>query len=217
MYEFFLNNPVVSAWISIISVFGIFITIIGFIIQLKDKERKSISYYKDTTKLISNKISSISKLKIEYNNEPISDLSITNLKVLNSGNCYIEPKDFYNKMELKIVAADNVKMLDAKIVNCCKPLSVINASIKNNQIEFTYECIESREWFELLIYHTGTINDDIKVHGKIKGGKILDKTIIKEMIDSGNKMIISQQNIMFSSSIMLVNSLMKLFYSRKNK
>ena len=49
------ENPVVTTWITIISLVGVVITIIALILQIKDKKKRAIYYTINSTVLVDKK------------------------------------------------------------------------------------------------------------------------------------------------------------------
>lgn len=205
------SNPTVSMWITIISLFSAIITVIAFIKQLIDQRRKIIGYYKDTTQLIGKDVSSINSLRIEFHNQAVETVSVSTIKIFNSGNCCILPSDFYNLRPLIIATAENIQILDYEIRKMSDNICEIHSKLINNTISFDFECIESKEGFEVVIYHTGNNNNDITVDCKIKDGKLINKTIELIVYDGGLKIYNGHRTIMLKTNSMLANMILSLF------
>ena len=89
------ENPVVTTWITIISLVGVVGTLIALILQIKDKKKKAIFYTLSTTVLVDNEVSKIEGIKILFNDEPVSTVVISGIKLWNGGNEILEENSFY--------------------------------------------------------------------------------------------------------------------------
>ena len=80
------ENPVVTTWITIISLLGVAITVIALILQVKDKKRKAIYYTINSTILIDNEVSKIDGMKILFYDKKVDTVVISKIKLWNGGN-----------------------------------------------------------------------------------------------------------------------------------
>lgn len=181
------ENPVVTTWVTIISLVGVAITIIALILQIKDKKKKAIYYTIDSTVLVDNEVSRIDGIKILFHDKEIETVVVSKIKLWNGGNEILETSDFYPSYELSIKVPQNEKIL-AAVVNeetdeACK-VNVQNSTQNIRMIDFY--CLEPRQGATITVYHTNTDEKVTEVIGKIKGGKVLNRSV--EMIIEDGEM-----------------------------
>lgn len=177
------ENPVVTTWITIISLVGVVITIIALILQIKDKKKRAIYYTVNSTVLVDNEVSRIDGIKILFHDKKIDTVVVSKIKLWNGGNEILETSDFYPSHELSISVSQNEKIL-AAIVNeetdeTCK-VNVQNSAQGENVRMIDFYCLEPRQGATITIYHTNIDEKETKVIGKIKGGKVVNRSV--EMI-----------------------------------
>ena len=98
----------------------------------------------------------------------------------NGGNEILETSDFYPSYELSIKVPQNEKIL-AAIVNeetdeTCK-VNVQNSTQVENVRRIDFYCLEPRQGATITIYHTNIDEKGTEVIGKIKGGKVLNRSV----------------------------------------
>lgn len=174
------ENPVVTTWITIISLAGVVITIVALILQIKDKKKRAIYYTINSTVLVDNEVSRIDGIKILFHDKEIETVVVSKIKLWNGGNEILETSDFYPGYELSITVPQNEKIL-AAIVNeeteeTCK-ISVQNATQNENKRLINFYCLEPRQGATLTIYHTNIDEKETELIGKIKGGKVLNRSV----------------------------------------
>ena len=183
------ENPVVTTWITIISLVGVVITIIALILQIKDKKKRAIYYTINSTVLVDNEVSRIDGIKILFHDKEIETVVVSKIKLWNGGNEILETSDFYPSYELSIKVPQNEKIL-AAIVNeetdeTCK-VNVQNSTQVENVRRIDFYCLEPRQGATITIYHTNIDEKGTEVIGKIKGGKVLNRSV--EMIIENGEM-----------------------------
>ena len=180
------ENPVVTTCITMISLLGVVITIIAFILQIRDKKRRAIYYTMSSTILVDNEVSQIEGIKILFRNKEIDTVVISNIKLWNGGNEILEESDFYPENELKIVVPETEKILAAKIIeetdDTCK-LKINISKERTNEAVISFYCLEPQQGATICLYHTNIKEKDTKLIGKIKGGKVLNKSVDVEIVD----------------------------------
>ena len=86
---------------------GLFATFLGLIIAIVtpiiQRKRKRLYYTLSTTPLVKGTVSNIKDLEVLFSGKHIERLSVTNVKLWNSGNTLITNDDFYKKHELKLI------------------------------------------------------------------------------------------------------------------
>ena len=188
--QWIADNPVITTWITLISLIGVVITVIALIMQIRDKKRKIICFIKNSNVLLDNTISCIDGIKVFFHQEEVNTIAVTTIKIWNGGNVIIEMSDFYPEKELKVIVPDTEKILAAIVVDqtedTCKAGITL---VKENEAVFTFYCLEPGQGATINLYHTNIEEEKTKVDGKMKGGKIVNKTL--EILTENGEVIVS--------------------------
>lgn len=178
--QWIAEHPVVTTWITLISLIGVFVTITAWVMQIRDKKRRAIFYTIATTVLIDDEITQIDGIKILFHNKEVASVGISNIKLWNSGNELLESSDFYPGHELRIVVPKDEKILAATVIeetdDTCK-VDVQISKLNTNQALVSFYCLEPRQGATINVYHTNVSEREVELEGKIKGGKVVNKSI----------------------------------------
>lgn len=190
--QWIADNPVISTWITFISLFGVIITVVALLIQISDKKRRAVFYTMTSNVLLDNEISQIEGIKVLFNEEIVDTIVISNLKIWNGGNQILERTDFYPEKELKVVVPKDCRMLAATVVDETEETCKVNIELqddKTNEAIITFYCLEPKQGATFNIYHTNVDEKKTVLGGKIKDGKIVNKSI--EIVTEDGEMCIS--------------------------
>jgi len=178
IYEWFSNNPIASFWITIISLAGVLMTITAFIVQMRDRRKKALCYTASSTVLLDNKISQIEGISINYHDTPIESLAVSEIHIWNAGNEIINESDFYCEQELKVTIPIGEKIIALTEPKDIADTSKTEVSLKqSNELIIKFDCYEPKQGTSFTICHTCILKKALDVSGKIKGGKLVDKSI----------------------------------------
>lgn len=202
LVEWIVSNPTISAWITIISLFGVFITIIAFCFQLKDKKRKTLCYIINSNTLLDCDVSKINGIEVLFHKEEVKSVAVSKIKIWNSGNEIIENSDFYLDNELKITVPRHEKILAVNITDVTE--DVCRAQINITQpceVQISFYCLEPKQSISLVVYHTNTEESETKVNARIKGGKLINKSI--EVLTENGELVVTngQYKIYFDGGL----------------
>lgn len=174
----------------------------------KSRHGKLLSYTILTQNLIHDSIATIDSLEILYNKQPISNLTSSLFIFGSRGNDTIHGYDFVNENPLVVESQGDTKILNAVIIEL---LSADNGfsllpSTDGKSFTVTFDYLDKGEFATIVIFHTGKSNDDLKVMGRIRGGKIKEE-----------KMNLKERLQLAWLSIQLNRSTKKLNQSRDNR
>lgn len=203
--QWIAEHPVVTTWITLISLIGVLITIIALILQIKDKKRRAIYYTMVSTVLIDNEISQIEGIKILLHNKEVSTVGISNIKLWNGGNEILERSDFYPEHELKIVVPKSEEILAATIIEETDDTCKVNIQISDrntNEALVSFYCLEPRQGATINVFHTNISENEVELVGKIKNGKVVNKSIDIEIENGEMYMLTGKHKIYFNSGIL---------------
>lgn len=170
------ENPYFTATGLFASFLGLIIAIIVPIIQRK---RKQLYYTVSTTQLVNENISHIKDIEILFCGKQVNQLSVTNMKVWNSGNVLITNEDMYHNHKLQVLpqATSEYTILDVDIIS--QSTDTIQCTINSDPEKATiiFQAFEKKDYVSFNVYHTGDENVKFVLNGKIKEGKIINKTL----------------------------------------
>lgn len=162
---------------------GLFATFLGLIIAIivpiVQRRRKQLYYTTSTTQLVNENISNIKDIEILFCGKQINQLSVTNMKIWNSGNVLITNDDMYLNHELQVIPQGtfNCTILDVDIIS--QSTDTIQCIINSypDKANIIFQAFEKKDFVSFNVYHTGDENVKFILDGKIKEGKIVNKTI----------------------------------------
>lgn len=193
--QWIADNPVVTTWITLISLLGVLVTVIALILQIRDKKRRAIYYTISSTTLVDGEVSQIKGIKILFQDKEVSTVAISTIKLWNGGNETLEQSDFYPEHELKIVVPQNEKILASAVIeetdDTCK-VEIAALNHKENEVVISFYCFEPQQGATINVYHTNINERETELVGKIKDGKVINKSIEVGMKDG--EMYISTSN-----------------------
>ena len=176
--QWIANNPYLTAA-------GLFATFLGLIIAIVtpifQKKRKQLYYTVSTTQLVEEKVSKIDGVEILFHGSYINRLSVSNVRIWNSGNTIITVEDFYNKHKLQVIPTGDFEILGADTPKESADIIESSVTTSNNVISISFQAFEKKDYISFNVYHTGNEKDRLLVDGRIKDGKIIDKTFDTEV------------------------------------
>lgn len=193
--QWIANNPVVTTWITLISLFGVLVTVVALILQIRDKKRRAIYYTISSTTLVDDEVSKIKGIKIFFQDKEVSTVAISTIKLWNGGNEILEKSDFYPEHELKIVVPQNEKILAATVLEETDDTCEVKIEVSNhkeNEYVVSFYCLEPQQGAIINVYHTNVNEKKTELVGKIKEGKVINKSI--EVVIEDGEMCISTSN-----------------------
>lgn len=174
---------------------GLFATFLGLIIAIVtpivQKRRKNLCFSYSTTPLVKKDVSNINGIEISFHGSPVEQLSVSNVQIWNGGNTIIAFEDFYKGHELNLNFQDNVTILGIDMLKQSEDTIECKTELSSTKVTFSFQAFEKKEYISFNIYHTGNTETKILLTGKIKEGKILNKTMdiekqISLVMDIGN-------------------------------
>ena len=164
-------NFSINIWLSII---GLIIGLVGIsltIIQYVKRKTKRLYYKTEGMNITSNLSREIEPLQMCYNKKKINSLTYTRLLFWNEGTVTINRNDIAQADPLYIVARDDVKIYDARIMKNTKESNLFSVELNKmgNKIKLEFDYIDKDDATLIRIIHNGTKNNDIYMEGYVKG------------------------------------------------
>lgn len=210
------ENPYLTAAGLFATFLGLIIAIITPIIQ---KKRKNLSFSYSTTPLVKKDVSNINGIEIFFHGSPIEQLSVSNVQIWNGGNTIITFDDFYKGHELNLSLKDKATILGIDMLKQSEDTIECITELSDSKVDFSFQAFEKKEYISFNVYHTGNAETKLLINGKIKEGKILNKTMDIEkqlslVMDIGNVRFTLLESII--SSFLFSIFALKLKHHNKN-
>ena len=165
------ENPIMWAFLALCTVLAIPAIIISVYTLIIGKRRREFTYAQTTYQVVKSGVSSINKLKLLFNENPIPDLTITRFSIWNSGTEEIRKEDLYFAKPLRIKSLGDTVILDASIIQESDPEHKFEIiSINDKDILINFECAEKQDGVVIEVIHSGNA-DELKPDVGIKGGR----------------------------------------------
>ena len=168
------ENPYITAAGLLATFLGLIIAIITPIIQ---KRRKTLCFSYSTTPLVKEDVSNINDIEILFHGNPVKQLAVTSVQIWNGGNTLITSDDFYREHELTLIFENNETIIGIDILKQSEDTIECNIDTSPTNATISFQAFEKREFISFNIYHTGNAESLLQLKGKIKEGKIINKTI----------------------------------------
>ena len=197
-----LTHPYIVALFSLFGVVGGIVTIISFV---DTTSAKRVSYTIISHPIIRRSNNNISKLKIFYDNNQISDLTMSKVVIWNSGKHAIKNEDIPKNSPLQINISSNARVLNYEISGMVNKANgyVIEDDCQKFIIRFDY--IGSKEGIIIDLLHTGTKRSIDVSANVIEGKQIRYAADASIPIDSRTRRI--RKTLVIMGSFIVVMSL----------
>jgi len=170
----FNNNPALNLATLILAVLGIFFTAYFY---FRSRKSKAPTYTVRTINLVRDNLSKISTLDILYSGKKINNLSISKIALWNDGQETINSTDIAPLKPLIIIINNEYDILDVGILFQKNDANNFNINISEDKksVDITFDYFDNKEGMVLQIFHTGNYSEDIRIEGKIKSVKNINR------------------------------------------
>lgn len=161
------SNP----WVILLSIVFGAIGVIGVIFTIMGLRLMKPRYLIKSNNLIENFATKLTKLNILYNDEKISNLTVSKFVFWNEGKETIHDTDIASSDPFVISVMDGVKILEGKIIFERNKANKFEVEIleEGKKLAIDFEYVDKNEGVIIQIVHTGKGSKGIKVDGTIKG------------------------------------------------
>ena len=216
--KWIVENPYWTAAGLLATFLGLIVAIITPIIQ---RRRKNLCFSYSTTPLVKEDVANINGIEILFHGNPVEQLSVSSVHIWNGGNTIITPDDFYKGHELSLKPENDVIILGVDMLKQSEETIECKTRCSDFNIYFDFQAFEKKEYISFNIYHTGNVETVLELCGKIKEGKILNKTVAIEkqmsfIMDIG-AVTLSPSVIGISSILLALPTLFTISRHNKNK
>lgn len=168
------ENPYLTAAGLLATFLGLIIAIITPIFQ---RRRKSLFFSYSTTPLVKEDVANIDGIEILFHGSPVEQLSVSSVHIWNGGNTIITPNDFYRGHELELIPPNNISILGIDMLKQSVDTIECEPKCSFSAVSFSFQAFEKKEYVSFNVYHTGNAETVFDLTGKIKEGKIVNKTV----------------------------------------
>ena len=167
------ENPYLATAALFATFIALIITIITPILQ---KKRKRMCFSVSNTELVSNTATRIPGLDILFHGNHICRLCVSTINLWNSGNTIITPEDLYKGYELCLKATGEVTILGISKITPSEKAVAFNIRWSPSIVFPSFQALEKKGKVSFTLYHTGGEETAFVLKGKLKEGKIINKT-----------------------------------------
>jgi hypothetical protein len=162
MIEYGMNIEIFGL---ILTIFFGLISVVGIIITIIALNKPKLKYYQiDPSKLFSDKIDELDKIKIQYRSKKIEDkLLFLQVLINNEGNCDIDASAIYEPLNIKY--EEPYKLLDAYIEKKEEKIN-LELVLENNSITINWDLLKKKEYFIINVVLNYQSEDSIKYSNK---------------------------------------------------
>jgi hypothetical protein len=162
--------------------------VIGFIISfwylIKSTEKRieyEINSYELIPESLSGRLSEAPQFKILSEDQPITSLTSSEIKIENTGFLEIKPDNLTPEHPIQITAIDGKKIYHAQIKdrrgmdNHFDTISRLDGTGQISNIQLSFHHINRGDGVKIQVFHSGNVDSDLVISGTLVGGPIVSK------------------------------------------
>lgn len=152
-------------------VVGVLSLLLGYVFFRLSRRIKQPYWTINSNNLISGFSGKVHNLEIKYSDRKIENLTISQIVFWNAGSQTIHRTDIAAADPLKIVAANGIQLLDAKLLKANSEPSRFLVSKESSQTAafLHFDFLDKNQGAVIQVVHTGTSSKDLLLVGTIKG------------------------------------------------
>lgn len=209
------ENPYVTAAGLFATFLGLIVAIITPIIQ---RRRKNLFFSYSTTPLVKEDIANIYGIEILFHGSPVEQLSVSSVHIWNGGNTIITPDDFYKDHGLKLISQSGISILGIDMLKQSEDTIDCQMKCSPIAVDFSFQAFEKKEYISFNVYHTGNAETELTLTGKIKEGKIVNKTVdIEKQISVVTGIGSHASSVSLVASVVTLASALMTFFTVKHQ
>ena len=150
--------------------------IIAVITPIIQRRKKRIFFSFSNTPLVSRDVAKINGIEILFQGKPVEQVSVSSIHIWNGGNTIITQDDFYKGHELLLKPRDKISILGVDLLKQSEETIECKTQCSDVNVALSFQALEKRDYISLNLYYTGNADTVFELRGKIKEGKIINKT-----------------------------------------
>ncbi len=168
----FDNNPIFNVLTMVLAVGSLVLAVYFY---FKCKKVKLPVYIIKTNNLVTESIKNVNLVQILYNNNKISNLSVTKIALWNDGKDTIDNADVAKNDPIKIMINSNFEILEAEILYSKNAANDFTLALSEDKkfVEICFDFFDYEEGIVIQLFHTASSSNDIFITGKVKSVKTI--------------------------------------------
>lgn len=174
-----IQSPYVGLIGTIVGIIGLVVALVALILYFKDRRTKEPSFAKKSINITRQMASRVPGLEIQFLDRPVQNFTITKIAFWNNGRATVEREDVVDPVRFRVRGAGTI--LQHEILYASGPSNNIVTSLGEERSEITldFSYLDRHEGAVIKIAHTGRSGADIVVSGKMKGVKLIQRSITR--------------------------------------
>ncbi len=168
MADWWLQN-----WEKVLTVVSCAFGFVGVHLALKGWKRKKPTYLVHSNNIFSGLEHTVPDVEVKFPGygQPIKALTVSKIGFWNAGTDAIRKHDVVKEDPITIRGKEGVVFLSASIIEAVAPLNKINCRVNHDRslVAVSFEYLDRNQGANIQVFHTGTKNSDLTMHGTIMG------------------------------------------------
>ncbi|MBH0086073.1 hypothetical protein I6E84_07565 [Psychrobacter sp. SCQQ22] len=204
--ETLASNPFVTLGSFSLAVLGITLAVVFY---FKSQKNKTPCFEQSSNTIIEGLHNSLDGLEVRYKGSTQERITVTKLAFWNNGKDTIDRSDLVEKDPVRISIPEDIDILDIQIINVSEESSTVsiqeNKACPNSYI-LNFDFLDHKEYFVIQVIHNGSSSEKIKIEGKIKGVKAIEKVTsshVQSTISSSFPFFGEQMGMLLASPLLM--------------
>jgi hypothetical protein len=169
-----VNHPLFQISSYIIGILGVLLSVYFY---RKGKSQKVLSHFMNNFVVIGGQVNEFNKLSVFYDKVPVSNLTITEFYLWNSGNTIINGSDIAAMSNISIKCEGEGQVLEQEILICSDHSNNCKSKLSDNTIHLSFDYLRPNEGCKIKVTHTA---DNLRLEGKLKESEIRYQIAFKD-------------------------------------
>ncbi|PWF62803.1 hypothetical protein CBX96_14330 [Shewanella sp. BC20] len=204
--ESLATNPIVTLGSFSLAVLGIVLAVVFY---FKAQKNKTPCFEKSSNTIIEGLHNSLDGLEVRYKGSVQERITVTKLAFWNDGKETIDKSDLVERDPVRVYIPEGVDVLDIQIISVSEEsnsVSVQKIEEISNTYRLNFDFLDYEEYFVVQVIHNGSSSVPIKIEGKIKGSRSIEKVAssqVKATISSGFPFFGEQVGVLLASRLFM--------------
>lgn len=185
------HNPIIAIGGFALGVIGIVLAVIFY---ARSKRDRVPCFEVNSNTIIEGLHKALDGLQLHYKGTPQERITVTKLAFWNAGRETIDKRDLVETDPIGIACPSTLTILDIQVTQVsAKSNSVkLGSAVEQDYVHFYpiyFDYLDNMDYFVIQIVHSGQESEHIRVNGKIKGVKEIEKNVDVKIDDRVFKLI----------------------------
>ncbi len=204
--ESLASNPIVTLGSFTLAVLGVVLAIVFY---FKAQKNKTPCFEKTSNTIIEGLHNSLDGLEVRYKGSTQERITVTKLAFWNDGKDTIDKTDLVEKDPVRVTIPEGIDVLDIQIINVSVESNSVSIQ-KNEEVPYSYtlnfDFLDYEDYFVIQIIHNGASSEQLKIEGKIKGVRAIEKVTssqVQSAILNGFPFFGEQMGVLLASPLFM--------------